>query len=84
MKWFILVIMSVTTGEVDNGDRDTYLFTSPTFETYNECVSHVMNPENVPLITHKIIMNYGFRSIENIICVDQTKIKKHILKEQDV
>ena len=26
MKWFILVIMSVTTGEVDNGDRDTYLF----------------------------------------------------------
>jgi hypothetical protein len=84
MKWFILVIMSVTTGEVDNGDRDTYLFTSPTFETYDECVSHVMNPENVPFITHKIIINYGFRPIENIICVDQTKIKKHILKEQDV
>ena len=61
MKWFILVIMSVTTGEVDNGDRDTYLFTSPTFETYDECVSHVMNPENVPFITHKIIINYGFR-----------------------
>jgi len=84
MKWFILVIMSVATGETDNGDRDTYLFVNPEFETYNECVSHVMNPENVPLITHKIIMNYGFRPIENIICVDQTKIKKHILKEQDV
>ena len=84
MKWFILVIMSVATGETDNGDRDTYLFVNPEFETYNECVSHVMNPDNVPLITHKIIMNYGFRPIENIICVDQTKIKKHILKEQDV
>jgi len=84
MKWFILVIMSVTTAETDNGDRDTYLFTSPTFETYDECVSHVMNPENVPFITHKIIINYGFRPIENIICVDQTKIRKHILKEQDV
>ena len=84
MKWFILVIMSVTTGEVDNGDRDTYLFTSPTFETYDECVSHVLNPENVPFLTLKIIINYGFRPLENIICVDQTKIKKHILKEQDV
>ena len=84
MKWFILVIMSVATGEVDDGDRDTYLFLNPTFETYDECVSHVMNPENVPFISHKIIMNYGFRPIENIICVDQTKVKKHILKEQDV
>tara|TARA_R100000030_G_C3159728_1_gene100452 strand:- start:223 stop:477 length:255 start_codon:yes stop_codon:yes gene_type:complete len=84
MKWFILVIMSVATGETDDGDRDTYLFVNPTFDTYNECVSYVMNTDNVPFISHKIIMNYGFRSIENIICVDQTKIKKHILKEQDV
>ena len=42
-----------------------------------------MNTDNVPFISHKIIMNYGFRSIENIICVDRLK-SKHILKEQDV
>ena len=84
MKWFILVIMSVATGETDSGDRDTYLFIDPTFKTYDECVNHVIDPENIPLITDKIIMNYGFRPIENIICVDQTKVRKHILKEQDV
>ena len=38
MKWFILVIMSVINwNETDDGDRDTYLFVNPTFDTYNEC-----------------------------------------------
>ena len=58
---FVMIILFATAGDI-------YMFTDPTFDSKNECMSFLMN--NGPSLNEKIIQEYGYpKQIEAVNCM---------------
>ena len=56
-----MIILFATAGDI-------YMFTDPTFDNKNECMSFLMN--NGPSLNEKIIQEYGYpKQIEAVNCM---------------
>ena len=80
MKWMIFVIMTAMPNQGDYDD--IYIFSNPTFNTFEECRAHVLSPQNIPSLSRHLILQYGVRTIQDIKCVPESKVRAFILKEQ--
>ena len=58
---FVMIILFATAGDI-------YMFTDPTFDSKNECMSFLMN--NGPSLNEKIIQEYGYpKQIQAVNCM---------------
>ena len=58
---FVMIILFATAGDI-------YMFTDPTFDSKNECMSFLMN--NGPSLNEKIIQEYGYpKQIQAVNCL---------------
>ena len=70
MKWLIVVVFYTLQGDV-------YIFTDPTFDSREECVASIKDPAMVPVITQKLVMEYGrLLPIPGLNCLQEVKIKE--------
>jgi hypothetical protein len=54
-----------------------YMFTSPTFDSREECIASVLNPDDVPGYVTEIILEYGRpMPIKGINCIDENLAKQ--------
>ena len=79
MKWMIFVVMAALPGQGDWDD--IYIFQSPTFDTYEQCRDHVLDPKNIPHISRHIMSEYGIRLIHDVRCVTEDQVRTHIFRE---
>ena len=58
---FVMIILFATAGDI-------YMFTDPTFDSKNECMSFLMN--NGPSLNEKIIQEYGYpKQVQAVNCM---------------
>jgi len=58
---FVMIILFATAGDI-------YMFTDPTFDSKNECMTFLMN--NGPSLNEKIIQEYGYpKQIQAVNCL---------------
>ena len=73
LKILVVVLMA---GVMENGGRDLYVFTTPTFENIESCNQWAStNPEQV---IWTVAQSYGQRPIEMVYCVDEEQVKKTV------
>jgi len=72
MNWLIVVVFATMTGDV-------YIFTDPKFDTREECVASIKDPNMVPVYSKKLVMEYGrLLPILGLNCLQEDEIKKII------
>ena len=72
MTWLVVVLFANVAGDV-------YIFTNPTFETRDECMTTLYNPENIAGYTAKLVEEYGRTiPIKAVNCLEEDEIKKII------
>jgi hypothetical protein len=76
-----ILIVAVMVGIGQGGERNLFVFTEPTFETTEECISYVQ--QNTNKIMLRVAQSYGFRPVETILCVDSTKIPADLIPLSD-
>tara|TARA_Y100001938_G_C7924806_1_gene346343 strand:- start:434 stop:694 length:261 start_codon:yes stop_codon:yes gene_type:complete len=73
MKWFIFVLFLTN----EPGEPNAYLFTTPSFDTQQECAMAVVDPKTVPIFVTKLMQEFGIPpQIRTISCVTEETIKK--------
>tara|TARA_B100000963_G_scaffold187459_2_gene163139 strand:- start:2156 stop:2416 length:261 start_codon:yes stop_codon:yes gene_type:complete len=73
MKWFIFVLFLTN----EPGEPNAYLFTTPTFDTQQQCAVAVVNPSTIPIFVNKLIQEFGKTpAIKSINCINQETIDK--------
>jgi len=73
MKWFVFVMFMTT----DPGEPNAYLFTTPSFDSQQECAMAVVNPQTVPVFVTKLMQEFGVPpQIKTISCITEETIKK--------
>ena len=75
MKWLIVVIFANLS---PTGDKEMYIFTSPTFDDQFTCQSDITNPKVIPLLVKKIIQENGARPVERVVCLPENSVNKFI------
>ena len=74
LKILVVVLMA---GVMENGARDLYVFTEPTFNSIEACTEWAQhNPEQV---IWTVAREYGQRPIEMVYCVEEEKVKRTII-----
>jgi len=74
MKWFIVVLFYTLQGDV-------YIFTEPTFDSYDECYGSITDPKAVPGYVQKLVFEYGrLMPIQALNCLDEGTIKQILAK----
>lgn len=74
MKWLIVVVFQTITGDV-------YIFTDPTFDTREECMISVMNPDDQQRYVAQLTHEYGkVMPILAVNCLQEDTIKKILSK----
>ena len=74
MKWFIVVLFYTLHGDV-------YIFTDPTFDSYEECYGSITDPEAVPGYVQKLVFEYGrLMPIQALNCLNEDTIKQILAK----
>tara|TARA_B100000886_G_scaffold30910_2_gene19376 strand:+ start:1853 stop:2116 length:264 start_codon:yes stop_codon:yes gene_type:complete len=76
-----IIIVAVMVGIGQGGERNLFVFTEPSFNTVEECVSYVQN--NVQEITGRIAQSYGFRPVEQILCAEKDKMPVDLIPLSD-
>ena len=77
MKWLMVVIFATTQGDV-------YIFKKPTFESREQCIASVKNPEDQQKYISKLIEEYGrVMARHGINCLEEDELKA-IMKEYGV
>jgi hypothetical protein len=72
MNWLIVVVFATMTGDV-------YIFTDPKFDTREECVASIKDPNMVPVYSKKLVMEYGrLLPILGLNCLQEDEIKRII------
>lgn len=72
MNWLIVVVFATMTGDV-------YIFTDPKFDTREECVASIKDPNMVPVYSKKLVMEYGrLLPIMGLNCLQEDEIKRII------
>lgn len=65
MKWFIAVVFYTLQGDV-------YVFTEPTFDTQQQCMASVTDPQQAQSYARKLVLEYGrLMPIQAIACIDE-------------
>ena len=73
MKWFVFVMFMTT----EPGAPNAYLFTTPSFDSQQECAMAVVNPQTVPVFVTKLMQEFGVPpQIKTISCITEETIKK--------
>ena len=73
MKWFVFVMFMTT----EPGAPNAYLFTTPSFNSQQECAMAVVNPQTVPVFVTKLMQEFGVPpQIKTISCITEETIKK--------
>ena len=73
LKVLVVVLMA---GIMENGGRDLYVFTKPTFNSIQACTEWAQqNPEQV---VWTVAQSYGQRSIDMVYCVDEEQVKRTV------
>jgi|14BtaG_2_1085337.scaffolds.fasta_scaffold00039_47 hypothetical protein len=69
MKWFILVLFF--------NQGDPYIFTKPTFDSEDQCIGSITDPQFYPTLVEKLIQDYEGRmeKIEHVFCIDKNQLK---------
>jgi hypothetical protein len=69
MKWFILVLFF--------NQGDPYVFTKPTFDSEDQCVGSITDPQFYPTLVEKLIQEYEgkINKIEHVFCIDKNQLK---------
>ena len=69
MKWFILVLFF--------NQGDPYVFTKPTFDSEDQCVGSITDPQFFPTLVEKLIQDYEgqMNKIEHVFCIDKNQLK---------
>ena len=58
---FVMIILFATVGDI-------YMFSEPSFDSKNECMSFLMN--NGPVLNEKLIQEYGYpKQIKAVNCM---------------
>lgn len=66
MKWFIVVLF------MEWEQYPIYVFTEPTFDSREECMESIKNPNHVPAYVSKLLLEYGRpMPIKGINCIDE-------------
>lgn len=59
-----------------------YMFTNPTFDSREECMASIKNPNHVPAYVAQMLMEYGRpMPIKGINCIDEDLAKELMLGE---
>ena len=73
MKWFVFVMFMTA----EPGAPNAYLFTTPSFDSQQECAMAVVNPQTVPVFVTKLMQEFGVPpQIKTISCITEETIKK--------
>ena len=66
MKWFIVVIFLTA------DEYPLYAFTNPTFDSQEECMASIVNPEHIPSYVAHLIQEFGYvPPIDGINCINE-------------
>jgi len=72
MNWLMVVLFATMQGDI-------YIFTTPQFDSREECIAAAMNPEEQKKYVRKLIIEYGkVIPIHGINCLQQDEIKRII------
>ena len=70
MKWLVVVLFATYHG-------DMYIFTTPEFETRQECMTTLKTPDTIAAYTKKLMMEYGKQMpIRFVNCLQEKEIEK--------
>jgi len=81
MNWLVVVLFATMAGDV-------YIFTTPKFETRQECIRTLKTPDTIAAYTQKLAKEYGKpMPIKLINCLQENEIKRlldedHLLEQQ--
>ncbi len=74
MNWLVVVVFATLHGDV-------YIFNEPAWETREECMASLIDPEIQPNYIAKLVLEYGKpMPIQLINCLSEEQIKE-ILKQ---
>jgi len=69
MKWFIVVLFA---GVYSDGSQDLYVFKTPTFESRDECIGSITDPQAIPNYVQHLFEEYGtMKRIQAVNCVSE-------------
>lgn len=70
MKWFLLVTFV-------NLETPAFMFTTPMFDSQQECKSSAQDPEKIPTYVLKLVEAYGsFQPINSVMCINETHARE--------
>tara|TARA_B000000532_G_scaffold238001_1_gene225916 strand:- start:121 stop:363 length:243 start_codon:yes stop_codon:yes gene_type:complete len=65
MKWLIVVLFATIEGDI-------YVFENPSFETEQACREFIMDRQQIPNLTQKLLEEYGkFMPIQAVNCLEE-------------
>lgn len=74
MKWLVIVVFATMSG-------DFYVFTNPKYDTKQECMDQLIDPEQIGKMVLKIIEEYGRPMPVRIAnCLDEKTIEEILEK----
>jgi|TARA_E500000178_G_C17027825_1_gene758947 hypothetical protein len=74
-----ILMVAVMVGIGQYGQRDLFVFTNPSFDTTEECVSYVQ--QNTNALVLEVAQSYGYRPVESILCINSDKIPADLLSD---
>ncbi len=70
MQWLVVVLFATLQG-------DMYIFTTPEFETRDECMATVLDPKHIQGYTQKLLLEYGeLMPIKAVNCLQSDTINR--------
>ena len=75
MNWLVVVLFATMAGDV-------YIFTTPKFETKQECMRTLKTPDTIAAYTQKLAKEYGrVMPIKFINCLQEDHLKRLLQEE---
>jgi|SaaInl0LU_22_DNA_1037365.scaffolds.fasta_scaffold36847_2 hypothetical protein len=71
MKWFVYVIMM---GMYSDGTQDTYLVTTPTHSSLEQCTQYVAT--NSRTLRMDMMNQFDGKQIERVFCIEERKLRE--------
>ncbi len=70
MQWLVVVLFATLQG-------DMYIFTTPEFETRDECMATVLDPKHIKGYTQKLLLEYGeLPPIQAVNCLQSDTLNR--------
>ena len=87
MKWLLVVLWSVVGSD---GNVDAYVFTTPTFDSKEQCVREARNPAEIKKYISKLVAEGMFinketgqmQPIDKVVCAQADKVMAVIRDSQ--